>query len=224
MGAAANNRLLFSIDKEIAFPASEAGKVWRVYIVSGTLCLGDSIRITAARLKGKPRSELCDVMAEVKAIHEELDATEEMREAGAAAKGSIVGLDIKNCYCGRRRVPKKEISFTKQSIGLSSGEPFEELDTFTVRFSSPEEAIGAVKVGRNAILLWFGKSVSGKVVEIFDSLEGMRVCLLFGKRLAIPSDSALRTEVVRCTKVFVDYKGKVCYINAFLEFEEGGDD
>jgi len=216
------NNLLFSIDKEIAKPTSSAGKVWRVFVKSGVLRVGDKVKITSVNLDSQPKSALFDIEAEIKSIHEELDHIEGVKEIASAPKGGIVGIDIKNCYFGRKKINKKEISISKQSIGFLSEEPYANHGVFYVRFSNAEKTFDLVDIGRNVILLWFGKMVAAKIYEIPDSLEGMYIALQSGKTLAIPDNYMLRAEITKSTKMLTNYQGKTGYINGLLETHGDG--
>ena len=215
-----SNNLLFSIDKEITNPSSCAGKVWRILIISGTLHVGDIIRITSVNLAGRIKSDYSDIGAEVKSIHEELDAIEGVKEINASSIGSIVGVDIKNCYCGSKRIHKKEIKISKQSIGFSYDEPFDKYSCLYFRFSVADEAISVIGTGQNVIILWFGKAVAAKVTKISESLEGMYISLLAGRVLAIPRSYCLIDEVTKKTKLFTYYKGQMQIIAGLFEFEK----
>ena len=153
----ARENLLFSIVKEIPAPNSKAGKVWRIHIVNGKLRVNDKVVITAAVIDGFLGSHYYNVDATIKSIHEEFDPSEGIRETDTAHTGSIVTVNLKNCYVDGKRIQKKEIETTKQSIGLRSGEKFTQREAFYIRFVDAEKAFDIIRVGQEIMLLWFGK-------------------------------------------------------------------
>ncbi len=214
-----NDRLLFSVDKEIASPRSNVGKVWRVHIRNGTLHVDDKIRLTSVSLEGRPRGETCDIEAAVKSIHEELDALEGVADTDAAYTGGIVTIDLKGCTADGRRIDKKEIQITKQSYGLGQGETYRHHNTVTIRFSDIEQALEIVKLGQEVMLLWFGKGVPAKITGIDDSFARMEARLLHGRTVAIPDSEELRDlEAVQSIKVLAQNKGKNWHFAGFVEF------
>lgn len=211
--------LLFSIDKEIAKPSSNVGKVWRIFIQGGILNVGDNIKITSVELEGQPKS-VFDIEAEVKSIRGEHDVSiEGVKEIKVATKGSIVGIDVKNCYCNRKKIYKRDINITEQSIGCLSYEKFSYYDEFYIKFVDAEKAFDIVKVGQNVVLLWFGKSISAKVMEIPDSVDGMHIKILYDKQLAIPDSHMLR-EFFKKIIVSAEHKGEFRYFSGLFEFNQ----
>jgi len=214
------NKLLFSFDKEIKVTKNNAGKVWRVFIRNGVLRVGDGVQISSVNLKDWPKSSFFTIDAIVKSIHEEHDiVVEGKKEIDHASKGSIVGLDIKNCYVKRKMVSKKEIEVTKQSIGFSSREQFNHFNEFYIKFTDAEKAIDVIKLKQEISLLWFGQGISARVECVPDSLEGMYISLLYNKKLAIPTNPTFRdSQLVRKIMIGVEDKGQRRFISGLFEF------
>jgi len=212
--------LLFSIIKEFPLPNTKAGKVWRVHIINGELNVNDRITITAVTVGGYPSAEFHDIEATVKAIHEELDAAEGILETDSARKGSIVTINLKGCYVDGKRINKKDIAVTKQSIGLAFREKFTQCDKFYIRFADAEKAFDVIRVGQDILLLWFGKRVTAKIMEISDSVEGMYIQLLDNRALAIPDEYEFRElDVLKNIRIHVKYGGRVWYISGIFDFD-----
>jgi hypothetical protein len=211
--------LLFSIIKEIPTPNTKAGKVWRIHIINGRLNINDKITITSALVDGFPGLEFYNVEATVKSIHEEFDMSEGILEADTACKDSIVTINLKSCYVDGKRINKKAIEITKQSIGIAFSEKFTQRDKFYIRFVDAEKAIDLIRVGQDVLLLWFGKRISAKIMGIADSIEGMYIRLLNNRKLAIPEHLAFREiDAIKNIKLHVQYGGKVWYISGIFDF------
>ena len=216
-----DGKLLFSFDKEFKVSKNNAGKVWRVFVRNGILRVGDGIQITSVNLESQPKASFYTVDAIVKSIREDHDVSVEgIKEASQASKGSIVGLDIKNCYADGRAISKKEIVVTKQSYGLAAGEKFNHYDSFYIKFTDVEKAFDVIKFDQDIVLLWFGQGISTKLVSIPDSMEGMYVRILNNKKLAIPSDIEFRnSELIRRIVICVEHKGRQRFISGYFEFD-----
>ena len=214
------DNLLFSIIKEFPLPNTKAGKVWRIHILNGELNVNDKITITSVTVKGYPGSEFHNIEATVKSIHEEFDAAEGVLETVSARKGSIVTINLKACYVVGKRINKKDIEVTKQSIGLAFREKFTQRDKFYIYFADAEKAFDVIRVGQDVLLLWFGKRITAKIMEIPDSIEGMYVQLLDDRALAIPDEYEFRElDVIKNIRIHVKYGGRVWYITGIFDFD-----
>lgn len=206
--------LLFSFIKEFQRPKSCSGKVWRIHIVDGTLCVNDSVKFTSVNILKYPKNELYDVNAIVKTIRTELDYdSETVKEVDYANKGSIVTVDLKSCYLNNKHINKGDIVVTKRSIGVYSNEKCEIYNTVYVRFDNPEEAFEIINIKQDILLLWFGKRITAKVVNIDDSIEGMFVN--FSNYIEIPYCECLRSIVKRVIFA-VEHKGQFHYISGVI--------
>ena len=212
--------LLFSIDKEIARPRSQAGKVWRIHIRNGSLNVDDGIMLTEVNLKGRPRGETYNITAAVKSIHEELSVDEAQSETQTAYRGSIVTVDLKSCYAEGRRIDKGDIMTTNSSIGLAEGEPVKLCDKLYIKFEDPEKALPLVNEGQEIILLWFGKKVTADITAVPDTLDGIHVQLKYGKRIALPADPALQDiQALKNIKIRTQYGNrKIGHFSGVVEF------
>ena len=213
------DNLLFSIVKEIPAPKTKAGKVWRIHIVNGRLSVNDRITITSVIIKDYLGSEFFNIDATIKSIHEEFDVSEGSLEAESAYKGSIVSINLKGCYADGKRIKKKDIEITKQSIGMAFDEKYTHRDKFYIRFINAEKAFDVIRVGQDILLLWFGKRISAKIMKISDSIEGMYIQVLDNRTLAIPECRAFREiDAIRSIKMHVEYGGRVWYISGTFDF------
>jgi hypothetical protein len=214
------DNLLFSFVKEIPAPNTKAGKVWRVYIRNGELNVNDRITITAVTIDGYSHSEVYNIEATIKSIHEEFDAIEGVMVTDTAQKDSIVAINLKSCYVNGKRINKKEISITKESIGISFEEKIDQYNSFYIRFTDANKAINVIKEGRVVLLLWFGKRVSANIIEISESLEWMRVQLLNNNTLAIPqNDSFRKLDTLEKIRMHIQSHGKVQYFSGVFDFD-----
>ena len=187
----------------------------------GVLNIGDEISISSVRLAGQTKSEFFNVEAVVKSIREELDIIEGVKEIDSASKGSIVGVDLKEVYSGRKKIHKKDVKISRQSIGFSSEETFEQQKEFYIRFSDASAVIDILNnTNQDVILFWFGKRVAAKVVEIPNSLDGMVIQLLSNMKLAIPNSSILKSEIIKNTKMITYHQGEMHYIKGLIEFDK----
>jgi hypothetical protein len=216
----APDNLLFSFVKEIPTPGTKAGKVWRVHINNGSLNVNDRIIITSVMVGGYMYSGLRNIEVTIKSIHEEFDIAEGVLEANTAYMGSIVSINLKNCYADGKRINKRDIKVTKQSIGLSIYDTFNQHHSFYVRFANAEKAFDVIREGQEVLLLWFGKRIAANIVKISDSLEGMYIKLVGNKTLAIPENRAFRNlDAIRNIKIHLQYGGKIRYISGVFDFD-----
>ena len=215
------NNLLFSIDKEIPNPRSQAGKVWRVNVKNGCLKVDDKVKITSVSLKGHPKTSVFDVEATVKAIREELSVYEEDANTEVAYTGSIVTIDLKACYANGKKIDKGDIISTYQSYGISINEPVTLYDAFDIRFADIEKAFDVIREGQEVLLLWFGKRTPATITKIPDTLEGMFVRLKHGKKIAIPTNPDLRNlDAIKSIKMLTQYGNeRFLHFSGYLEFE-----
>lgn len=215
------NNLLFSFDKEIVNPTSNAGKVWRIFIRNGTISVGDSIKITSVNLSCSSKAEFFTVVADVKSLHEELDVEiEGKKELSVASKGTIVGIDLKNCYVGRKKIYKKDIIITKLSIGYSITESLDFKNKFFVRFADAKKVLEIIKKEQEILLIWFGKTITAKITDFNYFSEGILIELSYKKNLAIPFDSKFKNdEVIKRIVLRAESKGKARYISGLFDFD-----
>lgn len=213
--------LLFSFETEISTPSSCVGKVWRVHIKSGTLNVGDFIKITSVKIVNSPKSDFYDVIAVIKSIHRELDTLiEGKQETDFAHKGDIVGIDVKNCYCGREKIRKKDINITKHSVGFHGNEQLSYHHNLYIQFAETEKAFELIKEQQQIALLWFGKVVQGEVVKISEALDGMYVNLLYDIKLAVPENPIFKnSDVIKKIVLRIESKGKFRYTTGFFDFD-----
>lgn len=213
-----SNDLVFSIDRAFANPFSRAGRVWRIFIWNGSLQVGDCIRMTSIKLKGHPHTDYFDAEAIVKSIHSEAGSKERAKAIDSASKGSIVGIDIKSCYCGCKRVNKSEIEVTKQSIGFSAEEPFKKRTDLGVCLDNGIDAFDVIDIGRDVNLIWFGRTIGSSVSGIANSFDSISIKLHSKNALAIPDNHVLQDVIATNTKFYTQFNGKRCYIRGLLQF------
>jgi len=208
------DNLLFSFDAEIDNPNSRAGKVWRIHMENGVLNVGDCIMIASVNISNTPKSEFFNVEAAVKSIHTEMDfAVEGIKETENARKGDIVGINIRDCYCGKRKIDKKDIKITKYSAGFSVAEQLNYHNEFYIRFVDCEKAL-IVKELQHITILWFGKMIPAKVIKFSDSIDAIHVKLLYDRKIPVPQNSDIIKKIV----MRVEDKGKTRYISGIFDF------
>ena len=186
------NDLMFSVDKDFNTTKNKVGKVWRIHIWSGRINVGDKITLTSVKLEGKSKNELYDIKATIKAIHTEFDSVEEVKEVEQASSMDLVTIDLKDCTLNGRKIAKKDIITTKQSIGFGENEEITKEDTITIKLDDWEKTLEEIDVGEQVVLLWFGNRVSANVVEIPDELDKIVVKLYGDITLDIPKNRRLK--------------------------------
>jgi|GEM_PF-1991880 len=193
--------LLFSIDKEYYTPFNKTGKIWRIFIRSGTIKVDDTVKLTSVNIEGYPRNVYFDVEAKIKSIRDVINKTENIFNE-KSHKGSFVTIDLRSCRINGDRLAKRDIRITAQSVGVSSSEYTDYVDALFIRVLENFKYIDAIKEGHQIILYWFGKRLYAKITKISTSNNGMYIHLQ--KRIAIPESIKLEhtgaaKRVILCT-------------------------
>ena len=212
------SNLCFSIDKAISKPQNQVGQVWRIHIKNGSLSVGDRITLTSVRLSGRPKSVLFDINAEIKTIRREVDMIEGEKSSDIANKGDIVTIDIKNCTLGKKRIVKKDIQTTVFSVGYSEDEEYVKVDRFDLCVRKDSKFYEHIKADQNIVLLWNGRRVSAKVLDVIPDRGIISIRLLYDKTLDVPvSKSFLETDMFSRIKFFSESDGKLWYYSGKLK-------
>jgi hypothetical protein len=229
-----SGNLLLSFFREYGRSKSGVGKVWQVIVRDGMLSVGDRIRITSVKLLNEPRSQFVDIEATVKTIHRKAPHGEEAIAEESVGAGSIVGMDIKDCHYGRKKVSKKEIGITKHSIGFHGSEPYENCSDIgfvaadttvdivhqTLNVHTYHDEI-AVRPGRGVMLLWFGKKIAARYNQVSWSpateKHTIHLRLEDGRLVPVPKSKTLRDAMRNNVLMLIEHGGnKVMYYRGRL--------
>lgn len=184
--------LLFAVDREFANPASRAGKIWQVKVLSGTLRQGDRIKLSPVV---DSNHDFMSVSAEVKQIRANLHRGEPTRVIEEAAAGAIVGLDLRSITSdGGHRLQKSDFNTLYTTCGFSESAPYAVSQSFL--FSVAESYADLFTRGRQFGLIWFGRTVEFEVEAADPWRETLRIrARLITRPIAMPRRTAL--EFVR---------------------------
>ena len=208
------SELMFSVDREFNTTKNKTGKVWRIHIWSGKINVGDKIQLTSVKIENKGKSELYDIKATVKAIHTEFDSVEDTKEVECASLMDLVTIDLKDCTLNGRKLSKKEIFTTKQSIGFSEAEEIVKENEITIKLDDWEKVLEEIEIGEQVVLLWFGNRISANVIAIPDSLDKIVIKLYGNKFLDIPKNKRLKEiEAISNVVFYVNVGSEIKYFS-----------
>lgn len=182
--------MLVSVDKEIGKTRTHVGKVWRVAVQNGSIGVNDKVKFCGVSVEGM--QGIFDVETEIKSIHAEYHVSEGVKEVDRAYKNDLVSINIKNCYVNGRRVDKSDIQTAHETVIYSANEATETFNEFFIRLPNFESDIDLIGEGQDLVLLWFGKRLTAKIIEVPHDCDGIYVRLTDGVTLSIPSDFHFR--------------------------------
>jgi len=155
-----NNDLLFCVHSQIAKSNSNAGKVWMIKIIQGSLSINDKIKLSPVLTKNH---EFVSIDAVVKTIRDDLDKSESVQKLTTASEGEIVGIDIKNIYNGNEKIDKKSFDTIYTTCGFKSDVKYVTSDFFV--FSTEISHANLFTKNRQFSLMWFGRGLTFRVYK-----------------------------------------------------------
>ncbi len=158
LGKPQKGELLFSIYNQIDKPSSQAGKVWMIKILQGELSINDNIVISPVLTKNR---DFLSINATVKTIRGDLHETEENESIATAAAGEIVGIDLKNIYCSRGKLEKKDFDTIYTTCGFNRDVDYNTSDIFCFTVDIKYETV--FQLNREFSLIWFGRRITFSV-------------------------------------------------------------
>ena len=209
------NNPVFSIERSFRNTQSSAGKIWRVFVENGNLEAGDGIQMTSVEIDNGSSKQLeKSVKATVREFRTQISGIEDYEiDDSFACSGSVITLNLKDCYVGKGRVNKKQVFHTDQTIGLADAEPFGLYNRLCVSFTSPEDVFllkmrdamskqdailadddAQQRQGELIALLVFGRALAARVdrIEVLRDKAKVYVQLLANRCVTIPDAPELR--------------------------------
>lgn len=181
-----NGNLLFSIHRQIDNPSSKAGKVWTIKIIQGEILKDEEIIISPVLTKDR---RFISIRAKVKSIRYDLHDGEESESIDSAVAGDIVGIDIKNIYCGNEKLDKKSFDTLYTTCGFESEVQYKTSGTFIFSINSKYASHFTEK--RQFSLMWFGRGITFSVVKstMIDDNHFHVLAKIISRKLTLPIHS-----------------------------------
>lgn len=181
-----DGNLLFSVHCQIDKPSSHAGKVWMIKVIQGEISKDEEIIISPVLTKDK---NFVAIRAKVKNIRYDLHEDERSECIDNAFAGDIVGIDIKNIYCGNERLDKKSFDTLYTTCGFGSKVEYKTSDVFI--FSVEAEYADRFTINREFSLMWFGRGISFSVTRstMIDDYHFHVVAKVKSRKLTLPIHS-----------------------------------
>ncbi|MDR0964058.1 MAG: hypothetical protein LBM60_05535 [Clostridium sp.] len=188
--------LIFSIDREYAYPRSNAGKVWKVYIENGVLKPGTPITLTSVKRENHTILEPISANATVKELRMDIKIDYDIDEEQCAYRDSTVSINLKDCYIDGDKVKKREIETTEQTIGLSASIEYKMLNKLFIRFVNEEDLLKFKSEKQEALCYIFGRGTSIKVSKFADDLSGVIIETISDKFFTFPTRDDLQSLTI----------------------------
>ena len=178
--------LLFSVHSQIDKPSSQAGKVWMIKIIQGEITKDEEIIISPVLTKDKT---FVAIRAKVKNIRYDLHEGERSESVDSAGAGDIVGIDIKNIYCGNEKLDKRSFDTLYTTCGFGANVKYKTSDIFV--FSVDSKYASHFTENREFSLMWFGRGITFSVAEstVIDDYHFRVVAKVKSRKLTLPIQS-----------------------------------
>ena len=176
--------LLFCIYNQVDRPTSKAGKVWMIKIIQGEISVNDKIRISPVLTKDRQFVSIC---ADVKTLRYDLHEDEKDETITTAVAGEIVGMDMKNIYCGNQKIDKRSFDTIYTTCGFSDGVDYLSSDVFSFTVDIKYEEI--FRPNREFSLIWFGRSIPFNIYYKCHDKHYTKLCVVAkvkSRKLALP--------------------------------------
>ena len=203
--------LVFSIDKEIEKPQSNAGKLWRVFIENGTLELNEDIVLTSVKIGDSGDGVFHTATASIKDLRHDAKLFEDENATNEdyAVKGSIATLNLKNCRIDQDPCKKGDIFTSHQTIGIAAKDrdKYFFTDKITLKLSKASDA-ALISENQHVEMLYFGKALTIMVESIED---GVLTAKFRGDRFIVLPNSAFLQNLPFFTNAVLRIQGKNNY-------------
>ena len=157
------DELLFCIDRQVAHPKLQTGKIWTIKIIQGKLSLNDDIILSPVLTIDR---KFVDISARVKKIRYDVHKTEEYEEIQTAYPGSIVGIDLRDVYANGRKISKKDFNTLYTTCGFHKDVRF--IVSSMLRFAVSSEHKEEFTARRQFSLIWFGRGITFSVLKSYE--------------------------------------------------------
>ncbi len=184
------NDLVFSINNEIPYPHSNAGKVWKIIVENGYMQPGQRVLLTSIQnpsVSSVVKEQPSSAVATVKEVRMDVKLNEESDEQDTAYTGASISINLKDCYIDGTKSAKRDINTTPQTVGLAADCSYELYSELFIRFDNEEDLLHLRSNRQEISVFTFGRGTPAQVVEFPEDLSGVMIRTLPGKYITIPS-------------------------------------
>lgn len=220
-------KLIFSIDKEIERPRSNAGKVWRVFIENGTLKKDDIVTMTAVKPFNTQLGEYSVyATAKIKEFRIDVKLNDNNEDDDDFAPlGSVATINLKDCSVDGNQCHKSVIETSHETIGMSADVSFDMCNKLSIMLDEEiEEDTKLITVKKQIEVFAFGRSITAKIIEINGKKE-IVVNLLYNRYFTLPkADDLTNLKIFQNTVIRVSGKNNVMtYLTGTLNINKTRD-